>query len=361
MNPINSTYPTNPINLKDPMNSKNLKAVLFKSEYRFNSFREKLLEYGIDCTILSFENCNWMDFDYSTIDIIIHYPVFKHSSNHPLALQEVYDNLMFIHSRFPHIKMYPDPKLIPYYNDKYKQCLFLKANNYPMPKTIPIFSEESVDLADRKLGYPMVIKNRYGAGGEFVFRVSNKKELSKFYNLSKMNLFNLSSLKYFLGMLRDRLFYYHLIKEKNMPYPFPSSPLLAQKFIKMDRDLKTVVGAYKVIEAHWRIKANEEMWKVNIDGGGIGEWSKVPEEAIELSVNLAKDLKANWINIDLILNDGKFLITEFSPVWHHYAYKEKPSFIYKEDYNIDTPLAVSLDLERMIIESLVNSVKSEGV
>ena len=74
---------------------------------------------------------------------------------------------------------------------------------------------------------------------------------------------------------------------------------------------------------------------------------------------LAKDLKASWLNIDMIMENGRFLITEFSPVWHHYAYKEKPSFVYKEDYNIDIPLKVSLDLERIIVNSLINEVKKE--
>ncbi|MCD4677448.1 MAG: hypothetical protein K8S18_15860 [Desulfobacula sp.] len=37
--------------------------------------------------------------------------------------------------------------------------------------------------------------------------------------------------------------------------------------------------------------------------------------------------------------------------------KEKPSFVYKEDYNIDTPLEISLDLERIIVESLIKAVE----
>jgi len=327
---------------------------LFKSKERFVPFKKKLLEYDVNSIVLDFESLNWIEFDYSKIDFIIYYPSFRYSSNHPLALQEVYDNLMFIHSRFPHIKMYPDPKLIPYYNDKYRQYLFLRKNGYPIPETIPLFSKESVERADIELGYPMVIKNRYGAGGGAVFRVFNKKELDEYFNLSELNLFNLGSAKYFLKLLSKRIFYYWLIKGKRMIYPFLSAPLLAQQFIKMDRDLKTVVGNCKVVEAHWRIKANEAMWKVNIDSGGIGEWSKIPEEAIELSERLARDLQASWVNLDIVANNGRFLITEFSPVWHHYSYKEKPSFVYRDDYNIDVPLEVSLDLEKLIIESLIN-------
>ena len=64
---------------------------------------------------------------------------------------------------------------------------------------------------------------------------------------------------------------YHLIKAKKMSYPFLSQPLLAQKYIEMDCDLKTVVGNYKVVEAHWRHQAHEKQWKVNIDDGGIVE------------------------------------------------------------------------------------------
>ena len=336
-----------------------MKAVLFKSKERFNSFKQKLAEYGVEVKVLDFEDHEWLDFDYSNIDFIIYYPSFKYSSNHPLALHEVYDNLMFIHSEYPQIKFYPDPKIIQFYNDKYRQYLFLQTHRYPIPETIPLLSDQSVELADKELGYPMVIKNRYGAGGGSVFRVFNRKELEKYYNISRLNFFNLDSAKYFGSIFSKRIFYYHLIKEKRAPYPFLSPPLLAQKFLKIDRDLKTVVGNYKVAEAHWRLQADEAMWKMNIDGGGVGQWSRVPQEAIDLSIRLAKDLQASWINIDLIRSNGKFLITEFSPVWHHYGYKEKSTFVYKDNYNIDVPLEVSLDLERIIVESLIEAVKKE--
>ena len=333
-----------------------LKAVLFKSEERFSAFQKKISENNVNCTILDFEKQDWISFDYNKIDFLIYYSSFKYSSNHPLALHKVYDNLMYIHSEFPHLYMYPDPRIIKYYNDKYRQFLFLTKHNYPTPETIPLFSQEAVDTADRKLGYPMVIKNRYGAGGGSVFKVSTKKELQEYYNLSNLNLFNLGSAKYFGKMLSKRMFYYHLIKAKKSPYPFLSPPLLAQKFITIERDLKTVVGNDKVVESHWRLQNNNDMWKMNIDDGGIGEWSYVPPQAIDLSERLAKDLRASWLNIDLIISGDDFFISEFSPVWHHYAYKEKPSFVYKEDYNIEVPLEISLDLEKIIVESLIADV-----
>ena len=153
-----------------------LKAVLFKSKERFSAFHNKLLENDVEITVLDFKEQEWISFNYSTIDFLIYYPSFTYSSNHPLALQEVYDNLTFIQSEFPNLKFYPDPRLIKFYNDKYRQYLFLQAHNFPMPETIPLFSPDAVDLADQRLGYPMIIKNRYGAGGGSVFRVQNNKE-----------------------------------------------------------------------------------------------------------------------------------------------------------------------------------------
>ncbi len=332
-----------------------LNAVLFKSEERFSSFKRVLEEYGCNCIVLDFATQEWIDYDYSKIDLLIYYPSFKYSSNHPLSLYRVHDNLIHIKSMHPDLKMYPDPQLVKYYNDKYKQYLFLKARHYPIPLTYPLLSEESVGLADKELGYPMVIKNRYGAGGGSVFKIFNKKQLVDYYNLSTLNLFNIGSGRYYLSMISKRIFYYHLIKEEKMSYPFLSPPLLAQKFVRLNRDLKVVVRNDKVVEAHWRVQANPDQWKVNIDGGGIGEWSEIPKEAIGVSERLARDLEASWLNIDMILSDQGFLITEFSPVWHHYAYKEKPTFVYKDDYNIDTPLEVSLNLERMIVESLIRA------
>ena len=318
-----------------------------------------MIDYDVDVTVLDFERNDWLDFDYARLDFVIYYPSFKFESNHPLALQEVYDNITFLQETWPHLKFFPDPKVVKYYNDKYRQYLFLSKNDYPIPHTIPLFSEDSLKTADRLLGYPMVVKNRYGAGGGSVFRIHNFEELKQLYRLAKLDLFNLSSAGYFWKLFTKRIFYYHLIKARQMPYPFLSSPLLAQKYVKLDRDLKTVIGNRKVAEAHWRFQADETMWKVNIDGGGIGVWGEVPQEALDLSTRLATDLNADWLNIDMIMEDGKFLITEFSPVWHHYAYKEKPTFEYRDDYNIDVPLEVSLDLERIIIESLIDRVKGE--
>ena len=103
-----------------------LKAILFKSERRLQAFKEKLGKYGAEVTVLDFEKDDWVHFDYSDVDIVIYFPSFKYSSDHPLALFEVHDNLTHISGMNPAIRMFPDPNVIRYYCDKYRQYLFLE-------------------------------------------------------------------------------------------------------------------------------------------------------------------------------------------------------------------------------------------
>ncbi len=337
-----------------------MKAVLIQSEERFESFRSKLEEYNVEYVVLDFDDQGWIDFDYSGFDFLIFYSSFEFSSHHPLALYRVYDNLMHIHGLSPELLIYPDPALICYYNDKYRQHLFLRSRGFPIPRTVPLLSAGAVDLAHKELGYPMVVKNRYGAGGGAVFLVRSRAELKSYYKLSRLDFMHPGAARYLFNILKKRMFYYNLIRERRMTYPFLSPPLLAQEYITTDRDLKTVVGDGRVVEGHWRLQASRDQWKVNIDGGGIGQWSFIPEDAVELSERLARELGAGWINLDLMPSERGFLISEFSPVWHHYAFREKPTFVYKDDYNIDPPLALSLDLERIIVESLMKRRTEAG-
>lgn len=335
-----------------------IKAVLVHSEERFEAFKAKLEESGVEVMTVSFDDPGWVELDYADCHILVFYSSFEFSSSHPLALYRVYDNLVHIHRENPGLEIYPDPCLVHFYNDKYRQHLFLRSRGLPIPETVPLASARAVELAHQRLGYPMVVKNRYGAGGGAVFLVRNRKELESYYRISMLDFVHPGALRWLKGMLLKRMFFYNLLKARRMTYPFLSAPLLAQEFISTDRDLKTVVGDGRVVEGHWRFQASSGQWKVNIDGGGIGRWSRIPPEAIELSERLARELGASWVNLDLMPSGKGFLITEFSPVWHHYAYKEKPSFIYDDDYNLETPLSVSLDLEGIIVESLLKRAGS---
>ena len=134
-----------------------LNVILIKSKDRFLSFKRKLSEYGLNVTILDFEDDEWIGFNYVNADILIYFPAFQYSSNSPHAISDVCDNLKYIKRNYPTIKIFPDPNIIDYYNDKYRQYLFLNKNNYPIPDTFTLLSENSLTMADEMLGYPIVL------------------------------------------------------------------------------------------------------------------------------------------------------------------------------------------------------------
>jgi len=335
-----------------------MNAVLFKSATRFDAFLRTLQSRSVQVSILDFDDPDWRSFDFKSAQIAIYFPSFIFTSNHPLSLYRVRDNISYILDMNPALKTFPDPQLLNFYNDKYAQYLALTRLSMPIPKTIPLDSPKAVQTAHEQLGYPMVIKNRFGAGGDFVYRIKSRSELLALYRISMLDFAHLRAALYLFQIARKRSFLYSLLRIKRMTYPFLAPPLLAQAFLQADRDLKTVVVKGRILEAHWRAASNTKTWKFNIDGGGTGIWSAIPPEAIQLSERLARSLSATFLNIDLIPSSNGFLVTEFSPVWHHYRYKEKPSFIYSEEYNLPTPLTTSLKLEPIIVDTLLALAQS---
>ena len=336
-----------------------LRAVLFKSHKRFDAFKAAFEESGVTVAVLDFADPGWWDYDFAEADIVVYYPSFQFSSNHPQAISRVRDDLGQLHQLHPHLLIYPDANLYSFYNDKYTQYLFLTKTGFPVPRTIPLVSARAVDEAAATLGYPIVVKNRYGAGGDFVFRVESERELRNLFKLSQLDLLNEEFVLRGLRSLFQRETYYHLLKARQAKYPLLSPPLIAQEFLTIQKDLKLVVVDGEVVEGHWRLRANRAMWKVNIDGGGVGVWSNIPTEALAVGVELAERLQARWLNIDVIFQEDGFLISEFSPVWHHYRYKEKESFRYEQDYNLPMPLLEALDLERLLVKSLIGAVEEK--
>jgi hypothetical protein len=340
-----------------------MKALVIRSGRRFSQFTETLNQAGVETHALDLADLEWLQTDFQSFDIVIFYPQFYFSSNSPLALWQVKDCFRHIVSCCrPDTVFYPDPNLIDFYNDKYKQYLFLTSAGFPIPDTIALTSPHSLEAAVERFGFPLVLKNRYGAGGDTVSIVNSKKQALAQFDASRLNFTNLRAAAAGVKQLFSSEFWYYAFKLRRMRYPLPSWPLLAQRFYRIKRDLKTVVGDGQIVEAHWRRPANQGMWKMNIDAGAVGEWSFVPPEPISISERLARALHASWLNTDLLETDQGFLVGEYSPVWHHYAYREKPSFVYADDYNLPISAEAAANLESLIVDSLVRaaSVRERG-
>ena len=328
-----------------------MKVALFRSDKRFGSFSKKLESYGCEVIEMSFDSSDWYLHDFSAYDCLIYFPSFLGSSSKADSLLNVKSNLRFLNSQFPDLAMFPDPNLFKYYNDKYEQFLYLSKLGFPIAKTIPIKNLALLDEVEKRIGYPCVVKNRYGAGGDYVYLVKSRTELANLVRFANLNFSGWKNGILILRHILSRKFLRGFFGSRVSDYPFLSLPLLVQEFIEHDRDLKLVIGDNTVVEGHWRRKAASSMWKMNVDGGGIGEWSNIPEDIQTLGVSLAKSLGAKWLNIDFIFKDGLALISEFSPVWHHYKYKESDRFVYSDSYNLPLSPETASDLEELIVSS----------
>jgi hypothetical protein len=328
-------------------------AGLVKSSDRLHAFSGELVRQGYRVVEIDLEDeALFRGRELARFNVIIYYPRFALASSHPQALRHVQDQLAEIHRRYPSIRMFPDPVLFPYYSDKVRQHYFLTSTDFPVARSYLLDSDESITRIARELGFPVVLKNRYGAGGDQVFRIDDVSALREWREVSRMRFGGSKARLWLLRKLFSRATIRGFFGERELYYPFLSAPLIAQEFIPHDTDLKVVVIDGVAMEFHWRKKAHREMWKMNIDGGAIGEWSYVPPEPLRLAERLANHLGAKWLNVDLMRKGDEWLISEFSPVWHHYRYKEYPSLVYCSDYNGPLDAEAASNLERLIVSSL---------
>jgi hypothetical protein len=337
------------------------RAVLLKSLRRFESFAAELGRAGCEVITLDFDESGWREFDFGSADILVYFPHFQHSSNHPLALRWAIDDLAWIARRHPRLRIFPDPALLEFYGDKYHQFRHMKVQGLPIPETWAVETPAQALEAGTALGWPLIVKNRFGAGGDYVSRLTDAEELLDWAAAAGMEWSRHGARWLQARRLLRRAFLRALKRGRQAEYPFLSLPLIVQKFCPHDRDLKVVMYGQRAIEAHWRMNAAAGQWKMNIDGGGAGIWSHVPEAALVVSRRLAASLGSRWLNIDLIPQGDGFLVSEFSPVWHHYRVREKPGFQYDASYNLELSWDESENIERLIVESLLAEAAASGM
>lgn len=80
-------------------------------------------------------------------------------------------------------------------NDKWKTYQFLERNGFNVPKTYIEKSEALLDIRNKSLNFPLVLKPRWGMGSISVFIADNETELEVFYDKIVRQIAN-SYLKY---------------------------------------------------------------------------------------------------------------------------------------------------------------------
>ncbi|MCB9990795.1 MAG: RimK family alpha-L-glutamate ligase [Rhodospirillales bacterium] len=163
--------------------------------------------------------------------------------------------------------------------DKLHTHQVMAENGMPTPTTMLAKFPVDIDLIERTIGFPVVVKTLLGSNGSGVFLIENA---SAFNDLME------------------------LIGETN-----PNIQLIFQKFIanSKGRDLRLFVVEGEVIAAMER-RARDGGFKANYSTGGTVQAFIPDEAAAEMAIKTAELLDIQVAGIDLLFTDAGYTICE---------------------------------------------------
>ncbi|PJB71972.1 MAG: 30S ribosomal protein S6--L-glutamate ligase [Alphaproteobacteria bacterium CG_4_9_14_3_um_filter_47_13] len=163
--------------------------------------------------------------------------------------------------------------------DKLHTHQVMAENHMPTPATMLAKFPVDIELIERTIGFPVVVKTLLGSNGTGVFLIENAKA---FHDLME------------------------LIGETN-----PNIQLIFQKFIESSkgRDLRLFVVDGEVIAAMER-KARDGGFKANYSAGGSVHEYIPDQEARDMAIKTAALLNIQVAGIDLLFTDKGYTICE---------------------------------------------------
>lgn len=163
--------------------------------------------------------------------------------------------------------------------DKLFTLQILAEYNLPVPKTMLIRSKVDVDLVEKHLGFPVVVKTISGSQGSGVFLAETK---SKFIDLLEM---------------------INAYKE--------NATMILQEFVESSRgmDLRILTIGGRVVAAMKRMSGNDS-FKANFSRGGSVEPFEINPEIEWLALETARLLNLDIAGIDLLFDGDHYKICE---------------------------------------------------
>ena len=163
--------------------------------------------------------------------------------------------------------------------DKLFSQQILAQGNLPVPKTMLVKFPVNVDLVEKRLGFPIIVKTVYGSQGSGVFLCDTKKQ--------------------FLNLVQ--------IVEATKG----SAHIILQEFIKssMGRDLRVFTLGGRVIGCVERV-AKEGDFKANFSQGGEVKPYKLTPEIEWLAVETSRIFNLDIAGIDLLFDGDHFKVCE---------------------------------------------------
>ena len=169
-------------------------------------------------------------------------------------------------------------------DDKMRTYAALAAVGLPVPRTIPAplcytagstAREDVLGGAERRLGYPMIVKTSYGSGGKGVYKADCRADLD--------------------GIENELLY----------------SPHMYQEYIRgsAGRDVRAIVIGGRCIGAMLRTSDGKD-FRSNIAAGGRGEKYELGSDGARLAECAALAVGAEYAGVDLLFGDDGFIVCE---------------------------------------------------
>ncbi len=200
------------------------------------------------------------------------------------------DILLAKHLEKMGFKLFNSAKSIEICDNKCLTHQILANNNIPMPKTViapmiytglDIIDYSNYEYIIEEIGFPMIIKEAYGSFGAQVYLVSNKEEM--------------------------------IDKIKELRW----KPFIFQEFIRSSygRDLRINIVGDKYAASMIRKSKND--FRANISAGGKMYKYRPSKEEIQLAIEAANIIGADFAGVDLLFDEnGKPIVCEVNSNAH---------------------------------------------
>jgi len=143
-----------------------------------------------------------------------------------------------------------------------------------VPHTLILGNKEGIaDQIIDELSFPFIAKVIRSSEGKGVSLIQNRKELNK--------------------------------------YLLENQTLYLQEYLPINRDLRVVYIGDRVFSAYWRIGQGDN-FRNNLAQGGEISYQNIPEEAVKLVENIARQTGINHAGFDITVVDGHYYLLEFN-------------------------------------------------
>ena len=163
--------------------------------------------------------------------------------------------------------------------DKLYTQQVLGQSSLPVPKTLLVKHPIDIDFVESNIGYPAIIKTLSGSFGAGVFLVETRKQLTQLLKMAEITK--------------------------------PSYNIIVQEFIKesFGKDLRVLVVNGKVVACMMR-QSTDGDFRANITRGGEAIPYQIDDDIEWISGECARLLNLDVAGVDLLFNDGKYVICE---------------------------------------------------